>query len=101
MLYLLSYRDMKAALFYFIFNVAALVDAHVSKDLAEHPFQCVVSYGTARVPVWVANRRVTVVAQVECRAVKVAGVDRSIIVASPQLVDIIASPQHTRYYHLV
>ena len=68
-LYLLPYRNMETALFHLIFYIAALVYAHVSKYLAKNPFQRVVSHGTTRGAIWVANGRVAVVAEVKRRSV--------------------------------
>ena len=66
---LLSYGNMETPLFYLIFYIAALVYTHVSKNLAENPFQGVVSHGTTWGAFGVANGRVAVVAEVKRRSV--------------------------------
>ena len=65
---------MKTSLFHLILNITALLLAHVSQHFGEHPLQSIVAHLTTMRAIRILNGLVTVVADVEGGAIKVARV---------------------------
>lgn len=85
---------MKAALVNLVFNETTLLLAHIIKNLRENPFQGVVSHFTTLRPLGILNRLVSVVADINCSAIKMAGILCSIDVASTEFLHIRLCAQH-------
>ena len=76
---------MKASLFHLILYVTAILLTHIAKNLTEYPFQCVVTDLAARWSFRSLYRLVTIIADIERRAIKMAGLLCSIAITTTQL----------------
>lgn len=97
----LSYGHVEAALLDFIFNEATILLAEITKHFGEHPFERVVANLTTTRPVRILDCTVTIVADIKCGAVEMAGILRGIAVAPAQLNDILLRAQHAGDNHLM
>lgn len=80
-MYFLTHRHVETTLLYFVLDVAALLFAHVTKNLTKHPFQRVVLHHATPRTIRVANGLVTVITDVKSCAIQVTGVLCGIAVA--------------------
>ena len=86
---------MKAALLHLVLDKAATLFAHVTKHLAEHKLQRVVADTTATGTGGVFHRLIAVIADVERRAIEMAGVFGGIAIEAAQPCHVILRTEHT------
>ena len=96
-----SHRHVETALLHLVFDVAALLLAHITEHLTEHPLQRIVAHHAATRPIGILHRLIAVVADIERRAVEMAGVLGGITVTATQLCDIVLRTEHAGDNQLV
>ena len=77
----LFHGDVIAALLDFVFYVTQAVGSHIAQDLGENPFESVVAYCTTMLS-GRADCLVAVVGDIECGAIAMAGLVRSVEVGT-------------------
>ena len=92
----LSYGDMEATLMHLVFDVAAVLIAEIPQHLAEHPFQGIILNLSARLVLGL-NLLVSVVADIERGAIKMARILGGITITGSQFRHIILGAQDARY----
>ena len=85
---------METTLLYLIFNVAAILLAHVAQHLREYPLQRVVTHLTTTGTIRILHRLIAVVADVEGRAVEMTGVLRRITVTPTEFRHVLLRAEH-------
>jgi hypothetical protein len=63
---------MKTALLNLIFDIATLLDTHITKHLRKHPFERIVPNLSACRTIWILNRFITIVTDIEGCTIEMA-----------------------------
>ena len=92
---------MEASLLNLILYIAALVLAHIVKNLTQHPLQRVVADLTARHPLGIFHGPIAVVANIERGAIEMTRVLRCIAIMRAQLSHIRLAAQYGRNNNLM
>ena len=91
----LSDGNMEATLLHFVLDITQLLLTNIPQDLAQHPLEGVVLYGTTFGPSGWGNGGEAVIADIESGAEKVATLAGGIAVTALQTGDIVFCPKYT------
>ena len=85
---------METALLYLIFNITAILLAHVAQHLREYPLQRIVAHHTTTGTFRILHRLVAVIADIESGAIEMTRILRSITITPTELHDILLGAEH-------
>ena len=86
----LSHSNMKTALMFLIFNIAALLPTQIIKHFAQHPFQGIIAN-------WTRNGTVLIVGNVKCCPMQMTTIFGSITIMASQFLDIFFCAKDARH----
>ena len=88
---------METTLFQFVFHITAVCLTKVTQYFRQHQLQCIRTYILHRTTIGVFYLLKTLPAHIKRSSIKMAGVQRSISVGSPQTLYVILRTSHGRY----